>query len=404
VKHRQEESGHLEVVRQLVALPREESKARASHKRGFERQRSRRELEAVVRERAGRLGMHLTRKERSFEALARRLGLGRTTLSTWTSDHRRNVLRARPRGRPVCPLGVKVTGEIKDTLEVHGPGIGVPTLKALFPGVPRRELVSQLWTYRKEWRTVNRKTIRALRFMKPGRVWAMDFWAPDMPIEGPFTQVLAVRDLASRNTLMSLPLERATGRAVFNGLRALFAKYGPPLVIKIDNATAFEVPELEGLLKGTGVIYLKSPPYTPWYNGAVECGNGTQKYLTHHEAAHHDHPEYWTLDDIEAARRRANRYAKPYGLDWPDADEIFERRERITAEERAVFQATAREQWGKILTEEEAERKKQGGPALDKEDLARIRRSAIQSALLETGNLEVRRRRVSPPYTRRVPS
>jgi transposase-like protein len=387
-----------------VALPRNEAEARRL--RGYARQRTRRELEAQVRDRTGRLALRLRRYPRttSFTQIAELLGVGRSTLSDWSNQYQRGQRHAVPRGRPVSPLGAKVTAQIKDALELHGPGVGVPTLHVLFPAVARRELVAQLWTYRKEWRSVNRKTIRALRFLQPGRVWAMDFTEPDVPVEGPFTQILAVRDLASRNTLLSLPLERATGRAVFDALRMLFSKHGPPLVIKIDNAKAFDVPELAGLLKGTGVIYLKSPPYAPWYNGAIECGNGTLKVYAHHEAARHDHPEYWTCDDLEAARLRANRCARPEGLDGPDADEVFERRAPITSSERATFRAMVRAQYAKMHAAERRARETSGQPTLNQNDLARIRRDAIQSVLVETGNLEVRRRRISPVFDRRIPS
>lgn len=404
MRYRREEARHLDLIRRLIDQPRQEAEVEAQGLYGFERQRIRRETETVVRETGGRLTMHLRGHEFSFTEIADRLGIGRSTLSKWYSLYMQGKLSNVPRGRPVCPLGHKLMEKIKNCLEVHGPSVGLATLKVHFPTVPRRQLKAILKAFRWEWSHQHRKTIRALRFLKSGRVWAMDFTEPDLPMEGPFTQILTVRDLASRDTLLSLPLERATGLAVFGALRALFAKYGPPLVIKIDNAKAFEVPELDSLLWGEGILYLKSPPYTPGYNGACEWGNGTLKHLAHHEAAINDHPEYWTGDDIENARRRANLYARPEGLDGPNADEVFARRTPITPEERETFNNTTLMNWAKILDEELKERTKRGDPNLNKIELADIVRNAIQSALLETGNLEVRRRRVSPAYKRRIPS
>jgi transposase InsO family protein len=404
MKQRHEEKRHLALVFDVIALPRKESEARTKGFRGYERQRSRRELEAAVRDRVCSLSLRLRHQNHSFTDVADRFDLGRSTLSQWCDLWIRGRLQAVPRGRPVNPLGTLRSEALKNSLELHGPSIGVNTLKALFPEVPRALLWSYLKTFRWEWSRTHRKSIRAMHFLKPGRIWAMDFTEPDLPMEGPFTQILTVRDLASRRNLLSLPLERATGLAVFGALRALFSKHGPPLVIKIDNAKAFDVPELDSLLWTAGVLYLKSPPYTPGYNGACEWGNGTLKHLAHHEAAKNDHPEYWTGDDIENARRRANLYARPEGLDGPNADEVFARRSRITPEEREAFINSTLLQWAKILDEEQKQRTKRRNPSLNKIELADIVRNAIQSALLETGNLEIRRRRVSPVYSKRVPS
>jgi hypothetical protein len=91
-------------------------------------------------------------------------------------------------------------------------------------------------------------------------------------------------------------------------------------------------------------------------------------------------------------------------LDGPNADEVFARRSRITPEEREAFINSTLLQWAKILEEEQKQRTKRRNPSLNIIELADIVRNAIQSALLETGNLEIRRRRVSQVYSKRVPS
>ena len=73
-------------------------------------------------------------------------------------------------------------------------------------------------------------------------------------------------------------------------LAALFAWYGPLLVIKCDN-------DVGRLLEKNGVLCLLSPPRTLEYNGACEAGIGSIKLRAHLESARHDRPGQWTCDD-----------------------------------------------------------------------------------------------------------
>lgn len=395
MKRRAEEDRHVEVLHGLLRMARDEAQAR--RQRGFERQRARRELEARVRRDVVRYCLRLRRDGLSHTEIARRLELRRTTLAAWRQRWHKNQLQSRPRGRPVQRLDTKTLHELQAKLEVHGPSVGVATLRQMFPRVPRRELREQLRQYRKKYQRENRHTVHALRWTRPGAVWAMDFSQPDQPLAGPFTQVLLVRDLASNKDLLWQPLRRATGWSVFMALRGLFARYGAPLVLKIDNAKAFDVPRLQGLIEGLGIVYLKSPPYAPWYNGAVEAGIGTVKAFVSEAAARADHPEYWTCDDLEVGRRHANHAARPFGLDGPNANEAWDRRAPISADERQRFRRQVLDRWASIVT---ANQNEQGG-TLSKPELARAVRDAIQWALIEEGHLEIRRRRISPDIKRR---
>lgn len=376
------------------------NEAQARRLRGFERQRAQREIEARVRQDVVRYCLRLRRRGLRHTEIARRLELHRTTLADWRQRWQKNQLQSRPRGRPVQQLDTKTLHALQAKLEVHGPSVGVATLQQLFPKVPRRELRDQLRRFRKKYRHENRQTVHALRWTRPGTVWAMDFSDPDRPLDGPFTKLLLVRDLASNKDLLWQPLSRATGHAVFMALRGLIARYGPPLVIKIDNAKAYEVPELQALLEGLAILYLKSPPYAPWYNGAVEAGIGTAKRYVDETAARADHPEYWTCDDLEVAQRRANHCTHPFGLDGPNANEVWHGRTAIADTERERFGQLVSNKRADII---EANRKEKGGH-LNKHDLARATRDAIQWALTEEGHLEIRRRRISPNIKRRKAS
>lgn len=388
----------MEVILALIAMARSEAETRK--KRGFERQRVRRELEARVRRDVVRYCLRLRRRGLRHTEIAGRLELRRTTLAAWRERYRVDLLRPRPRGRPVQRLDTKTLHAVQASLEVHGPSVGVATLQQLYPKVPRRELRDQLRRFRKKYRHDNRQTVHALRWTRPGTVWAMDFTDPDRPLDGPFTKLLLVRDLASGKNLLWQPLSRATGHEVFMALRGLIARCGPPLVIKIDNAKAFEVPELQALLEGLAILYLKSPPYAPWYNGTVEAGIGTAKRYVDEAAARADHPEYWTCDDLEVAQRRANHCTHPFGLDGPNANEAWGGRTAITDTERERFRQMVSDKRADII---EANQKEKGGP-LNKHELARASRDAIQWALTEEGHLEIRRRRISPDIKRRKAS
>ena len=49
--------------------------------------------------------------------------------------------------------------------------------------------------------------LHVLRWHKPGTVWAIDFFDAPLPVDGIFPYVFVVRDLASGNQLLALPVE-----------------------------------------------------------------------------------------------------------------------------------------------------------------------------------------------------
>ena len=85
------------------------------------------------------------------------------------------------------------------------------------------------------------------------------------------------------------------------------------------------------------MVPLLSPPRTPWYNGAIEAGIGSLRTRVHHEAARHGRPALWTCDDLEAARRQANRTARPWGHHSPTPHDVWTQRQPITIAERQAF-------------------------------------------------------------------
>jgi transposase InsO family protein len=81
-----------------------------------------------------------------------------------------------------------------------------------------------------------------------------------------------VRDLASGRYLLALPCLDVTEATAGAVLAALFLKDGPPLMLMLDNGTAFVAEARRSVLAGHGVTALYLPPRPPTYNGACEAG------------------------------------------------------------------------------------------------------------------------------------
>jgi transposase InsO family protein len=78
-----------------------------------------------------------------------------------------------------------------------------------------------------------------LHWHRPGAVWAMDHTEPPCAVDGRWRHILAVRDLASRMQLGWIPVTSEDAHEACQALEGLFRRYGPPLVLKSDNGSAF---------------------------------------------------------------------------------------------------------------------------------------------------------------------
>jgi hypothetical protein len=273
-----------------------------------------------------------------------------------------------------------------------GPGVGLPTLQGMHRGMPRGELADLLLRYRRVFVRRNHILVHSLTWTRPGTVWAIDFAQPPAPVDGVFTRLLAVRDLASGLQLLWLPVEAETADAAADALAALFAEHGPPLVLKSDNGSPFIADRVRALLAAHDVIHLLSPAYTPQYNGSVEAGNGSMKTRTHHQSARHDRPGEWTSDDAGAARLSANRTARPWGHAGPTPDEAWAGRRPTTPGERAAFADAIRS-----LEREAAPQNACTSDAA----AASVNRIVVRRALVAHGFLCIRRRSIPLPIKSR---
>lgn len=324
---------------------------------------------------------------------AKRLHLSPATLREWIKGWEENCLALTPRGRPTRDSDAELRRAAEAIFDLVGPGIGVPTLRFLFPSMAERELIDLIGKYREAHFDGRRTLVHALSWENPGAVWAMDYTAPPNVIEGKYKTILAVRDLATGRMLAAFPAEEGTAETTCHVLRALFREHGAPLVIKSDNGTHFIAAEVTALLAAFRILHLRSPFFTPSYNGAIEAGIGSLKIRTHYEAARHDRPGEWTIDDVEAARLRGNELGRPRGRARPTPDVAWAARSAITDDRRTALHV--------LVAQNELEQLNtlgyQQGAPVGAEVMRSVQRAAISRALCQLGVVEFRRRFVSLP-------
>jgi transposase InsO family protein len=351
----------------------------------------------LTRGHAVTVGCRLVEHGLNWQETAQLLDLSPRTLRHWRHD----LLLPGPQpiallGRPVLRSPREQRNDVIHLIDEYGPAIGVPSLRAAFPTILRAELEDLLKRYRRVWRLRHYQPIHVLHWHQPGRVWAIDYTGPLPPIEGRFPYLLAVRDLASGQQLLWLPVAEATALAAADALAGLFLIHGPPLVLKSDNGSPFTSAGVEQLAHDFGVRMLFSPPGCPRYNGAIEAGIGSLKDRTEQHAARHGRPGQWSWDDVAAARLEANATARPRGLTGPTPDELWAGRSSIRADERALFNAEVERQRLAI----DAQGGPEANPNTELNDSARERPS-IRRALERLDYLTYTRRRIHLPIRKK---
>ena len=276
----------------------------------------------------------------SSRRIAGKIGVAARTFSSWRCRQQRNELEVRLRGRPPKQSSFRDRHEVLEVFHEVGPHVGLPTLRAAFPTIPRAELIQLQADYRSHYCATHRRSVEALHWTMPGRVWAMDHTQPPAPIDGCFPRMLAVRDLASGMQLAWLPVPDETAETTAAVLQLLFAWHGAPLVLKSDNGSPFISQLLYDLLVDWEIVPLFSPPRTPQYNGACEASIRAMKLRTYFLAARWGRVVHWTSDDLVAACWQANEFHRPWGHRGPTRSEVWAAREPITADEQAAFAAT----------------------------------------------------------------
>lgn len=365
-------------------------------RRGAPYQQPKRQLEQDVRAGVAVFSVHAAQRGLTLAATADLLRLSKRTLWQWQNDLLCRRRQLRTLGRPLSRASVGQRNEVIALLDELGPATGVPTLQDCFPDLPRAELSDLLRRYRRLWRKLHQYAPHRLRWPQPGRVWAIDFSEAPEPIDGLYFYLLAVRDLASGLQLAWLPVTDLSAQTAEKILASLFCLHGAPLVLKMDNGSAFLADLTRALLEREQVLPLFSPPHTPRYNGAIEAGIGSLKTRTEMQAVRHGHPGFWTWDDAAAARLEANATARPRGQKGPSPDQMWDNRTAINAAERSAFLDSVHDQRRRARQEHDRDR-----DFMKPSAQRRLDRIAIRRALVDHGYLLFSRRRIPLPIRKR---
>ena len=223
------------------------------------------------------------------------------------------------------------------TIQREGIHLGMPTLRSLLPTMRRCELLDLRQQCRDFHRQHARTLTHRLKWHEPGTVWAVDHAMPPAPVNGSMRSVLAVRDLASGFQLAWLPVQDATAQVAIDALRPLIDLHGPPLVLKSDNGSAFKGELFSGVLREHQIVHLKSPPCTPWYNGACEASIGAMRIRTQHFAEQSGRSTQWSAADFDAALYQANEVHRRESDPYRSAKQRWTARRKMSEEDRKQF-------------------------------------------------------------------
>lgn len=309
--------------------------------------------------------------------LARRLGLACTTMLSWVQGWGADRLRAMRRGRP-AQVETRTARRAALELARDHPSLGARHI-ARMTGLSRRvaaDLKERLRTWRARW--VERRA--RCEWTRAGAVWAMDFTKPKVGIEGGLNRVLVVRDLASGRVLSALATRSEKAEQVARELKRLFDLHGAPLVLKEDNGAPLVASVVRETLGRARVVMMRSPPYTPSYNGSCERSLGWVKVRAVECAAAAGRPGLLTQGDLDEARRFENQYGSPRCARGPSPEAVWSAREPISQSERSRFLAAH----ARALAAERDRDPEQRTPAT-------IERAAASRVLCELNYLVIRK-------------
>jgi transposase InsO family protein len=168
----------------------------------------------------------------------------------------------------------ELTGEQRRLLTVlHRacPRWGVPRLRAALPGLPRNSAAAYLRRLLRLARRRRQRWRHIVHWLVPGAVWAIDGTWLEQAVVGHGRRALVVVELNSKKTLAVVSVRGERAVDVERVLADLVAKHGAPLVLKLDNGSAFISDRVAAFCLRHGIRLMHSPVRRPSWNGTCEA-------------------------------------------------------------------------------------------------------------------------------------
>jgi hypothetical protein len=181
------------------------------------------------------------------------------------------------RGRRKHVLAASQRSQIALLVRQH-PGWGLTRIRQRIPGLPKNAAATYLKRLKRIMRRRSRRHWCRLTWRVPGAVWALDGTWMDRVVDDIGRRALLVAEMHRRKplALQSVRGER-TGDTI-SLLQRLIDVHGPPLVLKVDNGSAFIAKRLADFCDGHGMVLMHSPIRQPRWNGTCEVlGRWTKK-------------------------------------------------------------------------------------------------------------------------------
>lgn len=359
-------------------------------RRGYLSQAHRRETETAAKKRALEHVRFTVIEGGRKDAIAEAIGLSGRTIRRWATLQSDGRLEPRRRGRPLKRSSAERRNALLATIEAEGPQIGLETLRIWYPDMAKGEIRDLLRRYRERYIRLHDRVLGYLEWTRPGLVWAMDHTVPPSAVDAKDRAVLSLRDLSTGAQIIWKEERGQKAEEVVRDLQREFLKHGAPLVLKVDNGSAFIAEELRALCQRWGVELLWSPPRTPRYNGSIESTIRWMKERTEHVALRSGRPGEWRAEDLEVAKANTNRLPKDSRRSTTPRGEVFRSKLAIPAELRSAFRL-------RLSQERALERCARGiapKAALRRKEETAIQRQAMRRALVALGILNITMRRV----------
>jgi hypothetical protein len=153
-------------------------------------------------------------------------------------------------------------------------------------------------------------------------------------VEGPHHALIGADGALPYRTSFALS-ERYDSALVARALRADFERHGPPLVLRLDRASAHSVPAMSQLLSDYQVLALHGPPRYPAFYGQLERQNREHRaWIDALGTTSHASLEPCLAKMLQAV----NTLWRRRSLNWRTASELWNARPRFTIDRRAFHE------------------------------------------------------------------